>query len=171
MIQMLMTLEGLPDQESIAVVNNSWDIAGGQDVLAAISQIGGKINTLATPGRDAGRNGKGLPFVFAAGNDGRSVARGATPLAALESVVAVSNIDPNGLRHGPPDNISNYGPWITLSASGEQVFTTTPCTGPNCHSIVDPAICDIEFCLFWIRTDSHCIFSLTVSLHRLRHLA
>ncbi len=59
----------------------------------------------------------GVVLVAAAGNDGSNIK--SFP-AAYDHVIAVASVNRNGVRA----DYSNYGPWITVSAPGSDIFST-----------------------------------------------
>ena len=100
------------------VINCSW---GTYNVADAVRYV---INDLA----HNGRNGKGIPIVFASGNEGREQWYWANDESALDSVIAVGAID----NYGEHPWYSNYGPtldFVAPSGGGSVAITTTDITG------------------------------------------
>ncbi|MCP4298802.1 MAG: S8 family serine peptidase [Proteobacteria bacterium] len=91
------------------VINCSWQ---SSFLLEPINDI---INDLAEKGRD----GKGLPIVFAAGNgSGKITPQGSE--AAIENVITVGSSG----RDGRKLKFSNYGKYIDVYAPGRNIITT-----------------------------------------------
>ena len=100
------------------VINCSW---GTYDVADAVRYV---INDLA----HNGRNGKGIPIVFASGNEGRSQWFWAGDESALDSVIAVGAVD----NYGNHPWYSNYGvalDFVAPSGGGSVAITTTDIRG------------------------------------------
>jgi len=100
------------------VISCSW---GTYHVAEAVANI---IEELATKGR----NGKGIPIVFASGNDGMPQEYWAEDESALESVIAVGGVT----NLGEHPWYSNYGPaldFVAPSGSSTLAISTTDLRG------------------------------------------
>lgn len=142
------TIGGMTQAESIAdrmiradqlhdvgMISNSWFFSSvdqiGFDLVDSTMIELERAGILNPPAGDlpSGRDGRGLPFVFAAGNDSIPAARSPTQLAASQAVIAVADVNSGGLRHFT----SNFGLWITVGAPGQNVFTSLAVEGgDNC---------------------------------------
>jgi len=101
------------------VINCSW---GTYDVADAVRYI---IHKVATEGR----GGKGVPIVFASGNEGRGQWYWADDESALPDVIAVGAVN----DYGDIAWYSNYGPALDFAApsgGGNLAVSTTDISGP-----------------------------------------
>jgi len=89
------------EKENVDIVNASWGTGNVSLVVKA------KIDSMARNGRD----GKGMIFVFAAGNNGKEVMRDES---MLESVIGVGSTDEENLRA----IYSNFGEGLDIMAPG-----------------------------------------------------
>ena len=107
------------DEMGAQVINCSW---GTYDVADAVRYI---IHKLATEGRD----GKGIPIVFASGNEGRGQWYWGDDESALPDVLAIGAVN----NYGDIAWYSNYGPaldFVAPSGGGHLAITTTDISGP-----------------------------------------
>ncbi len=107
------------DEMGAQVINCSW---GTYDVADAVRYI---IHKLATQGR----GGKGIPIVFASGNEGRGQWYWADDESALPDVLAIGAVN----DYGDIAWYSNYGPdldFVAPSGGGNLAITTTDISGP-----------------------------------------
>jgi len=88
-------------KENVDIINNSW---GTGDVSFVVQE---KINQMAQEGRD----GKGIVFIFASGNEGKE---NGNDESMLESVIGVGATDEENLRA----IYSNFGEGLDVMAPG-----------------------------------------------------
>lgn len=89
------------EQEGVDIINNSW---GTGDISPVVQE---KIDEMATNGRD----GKGIIFIFASGNDGQE---NNSDESMIESVIGVGSSDEENLRA----IYSDFGKGLDLVAPG-----------------------------------------------------
>lgn len=89
------------EQEDVDIINNSW----GTGAISPVIQE--KIDEMATNGRD----GKGIIFIFASGNDGQE---NSNDESMIESVIGVGSSDEENLRA----IYSDFGEGLDIVAPG-----------------------------------------------------
>lgn len=96
------TADGLGTWDSADVVNNSW--GGGANSAA--------INAALTWGTTQGRQGRGVNFLFATGNDYGAVSQPALQALNIPGVIAIGATNNKGTR----SDYSNFGPAVDVVA-------------------------------------------------------
>ena len=96
------------EKQGVDIINNSWGI----DFVSPVIQD--KIEKMARKGRD----GKGIIFVFAAGNDGLD---NKNDISMLDTVIGVGSTDEGNVRA----IYSNYGRGLDMLAPGGQKLGIT----------------------------------------------
>ena len=108
--------------QSVDLISNAW---GTYDADPALEDV---ITHIAKTGRE----GKGLPIVFASGNNGISLddedINDESEIEAVISVGSVSYENPNEMAY-----FSNYGKNVDMLTVGEEIITTCP-DGRYCTS-------------------------------------